>query len=558
MSRGAARFDAAALRDRAGDTTYGRGEAYQRRGQVTILSLDAARVVARVSGGEDYRTVVTGAGAAIGGECSCPAYEDSGFCKHMVAVALAANAAAGDDPPPDPLEPIRDHLRSQEPAALVALLLDLAERDPALLRRLEIAAAAAGKGDAKALEARLRKAIDGATRTRGFVEYRAVRGWAEGVDEALDALEGLAAGPHAAAALRLAEHALARLGKAIGHIDDSDGRGGGLLARARDIHLAACRAVRPDPLALARDLFARETDDYYYDTFHAASEIYADVLGDAGRAEYRRLAAAAWDRLPPRGPRDRDGGLGFGHTTIAEILDRFAAADGDVGARIALRSKDLSKPYHYLRLAEFCREHGRPAEALACGEEGLWIFEAERPDERLLRLVADLLVEAGRAPEAEAHLWRGFERAPSFELYRALRQLAGEPAGDRAIATLEELLARPERGRGSATADLMVRVLLAEERFGRAWEVARDKGVSEPVAEALARATEATHPHEALAVYAARVERLAALGGTPNYQGAAELVARMAGLRDAAEQAAYVAGLKDRHARRRNFMKLLE
>ena len=240
------------------------------------------------------------------------------------------------------------------------------------------------------------------------------------------------------------------------------------------------------------------------------SEIYADVLGDAGRAEYRRLAAAAWDRLPPRGPRDRDGGLGFDHTTLAEILDRFAAADGDVGARIALRSKDLSTPYHYLRLAEFCLEHGRPAEALARGEEGLWIFEAERPDERLLRLVADLLVEAGRAPEAEAHLWRAFERAPSFDLYRALRQLAGEPARDRAIATLEELLAKPARGRWSATADLMVRVLLAEERFGQAWEVARDKGVSEPVAEALARATEATHPHEALAVYAARVERLAA------------------------------------------------
>jgi hypothetical protein len=32
----------------------------------------------------------------------------------------------------------------------------------------------------------------------------------------------------------------------------------------------------------------------------------------------------------------------------------------------------------------------------------------------------------------------------------------------------------------------------------------------------------------------------------------------MAALRDAAEQAGYVAGLKHRHARRRNFMKLLE
>jgi uncharacterized Zn finger protein len=42
------------------------------------------------------RTVVTGRGTQIGGECSCPAIEDWGFCKHIVAVALAANAVGGD------------------------------------------------------------------------------------------------------------------------------------------------------------------------------------------------------------------------------------------------------------------------------------------------------------------------------------------------------------------------------------------------------------------------------------------------------------------------------
>ena len=35
-----------------------------------------------------------GAARTIGGDCSCPAFEDRGFCKHMVATALAANARA--------------------------------------------------------------------------------------------------------------------------------------------------------------------------------------------------------------------------------------------------------------------------------------------------------------------------------------------------------------------------------------------------------------------------------------------------------------------------------
>ena len=51
--------------------------------------------------------------------------------------------------------------------------------------------------------------------------------------------------------------------------------------------------------------------------------------------------------------------------------------------------------------------------------------------------------------------------------------------------------------------------------------------------------------------------RLVGRGGNPNYAEAVALVARMAPLRDAAEQAAYVADLKVRFARKRNFMKLL-
>jgi uncharacterized Zn finger protein len=159
------RFDIEALRRIAGETVFARGEDYCRDDHVVIISIEPERVLAQVTGTEDYRTELTGRCKKIGGTCSCPAFEEWGFCKHMVAVALTANAL-GSEAEADGagvLARIRDHLRTKGIDALVDMVVEMAERDPALFRRLDLAAAAV-RSDDKALEARLRKAIDGATR----------------------------------------------------------------------------------------------------------------------------------------------------------------------------------------------------------------------------------------------------------------------------------------------------------------------------------------------------------------------------------------------------------
>ena len=84
----------------------------------------------------------------------------------------------------------------------------------------------------------------------------------------------------------------------------------------------------------------------------------------------------------------------------------------------------------------------------------------------------------------------------------------------------------------------------------------RPNGLHYPV-DRLARASEASHCREAVAVYTARVEALAQTGGDGNYAAAVELVARLSALRPAPEQAAWLAGLRERHARKRNLMKRL-
>ncbi|HJQ57841.1 MAG TPA: acyltransferase [Vineibacter sp.] len=553
---GQGRFDIVKLREIAGDKVFARGKDYHSAGDVAILRLDAGRVVAQVAGTDDYRTVVTGSGEKIGGECSCPAFRDWGFCKHMVATALAANDAPaapdGAADGGDELTRIRGHLKAKGVDALVAMIIDLADHDPNLFRKLDLAAVKIGE-DAKTIESRLRRAIDEATRIRRFLDYGAVGSWAAGVETTLDAIADIAAGERAGLAVTLAMHAIDRIEQAIDSLDDSDGHCGSLLERAEEIHLSACQAARPNPVALARDLFTREMADHY-GAFHGAAARYADVLGETGLAEYRRLAIAAWEELPPLVADKGRPTFSGEHHRLISILDVFAERAGDVDARIALRAKHLSSPWNYLQLAEFCLGQGRADEALRRAEDGLWMFEDQPLDQRLVFLAADLLAKAGRKDEGQAHLRRAFDKAPTLELYQRMRKLGGKAARDHALAFLEARLAREPRDRWHNPADLLVDVLMHEKLHDVAWTAARQHKASLDVRLSLARATETTHATAAVEVYAERVEMRVVGGG---YTEAVELIARMARLRPAAAQAAYVAALKERHRRKRNLMKLL-
>jgi len=553
------RFDIDALLRLAGDTAFARGLAYHQDGQVEILGSEPGRVLARVSGSEDYRSMLTGAGADIDGECSCPAFADRGFCKHLVATALAANEVVtdGEAAGERALDRIRRHLAAKGIDSLVEMIVDLAERDAVLFRALDMAAASAADND-DTVFARFRGAIDDATRTGGYLHYREVAGWADAVEMVLDRIAELATDGRGTMALRLIDHAFSRIEEAIGEIDDSDDHGGGLLERAQGIHFAACRAVRPDPVALAGGLYDREVAGMW-DTFHGAAAKYAEVLGEAGLAEFRRRAAIAWEEIPPlaAGRRATDD-FSTDRSRLAAIMDFFAERDGDVDARIAIRAHDLSSPWRYLELARFCLSQGRDADALRHAEDGIWLFEDEPPDERLVTFVADLHLVAGRRGDAEAVLWRAFEKRPSLDLYQRLRPLGADAARDHAVAILRaRLAASGPKTRWSSPADLLIRVLMAEAMYAPAWEAVRLHGASEGLRETLAKASEASHPGEALAVYAARVDALVAAGGNGNYAEACRLVARMAGLREPSEQSAYVAALRLRFKPKRNFMKLL-
>jgi uncharacterized Zn finger protein len=563
----APRFDVATLRKVASDQVFARGVAYHEDDQVEIISIDRARVLAKVIGSEVYRCELEGAGKKFSGKCSCPAFSDWGFCKHLVATALATNELE-----PGALEEaagrfarIRDHLRAKGVEPLVEMIMGLAERDPTLLSELELAAAAATADD-ETLFSQFKKAITEATRTHGFIEYRDAPAWAEKVESILDRIANLIGSGRAQLVLRLLDHFFARMDGALNAMDDSDGQGGSLYAKACDIHLAACREAKPDPVALARGLFAREVDSGW-DFFHGASETYQEMLGAAGLAEYRRLASEAWQEVKPLRPgalRDDQFGRRY---CLESILASFAERDGDVDAGIAVRAKDLSMPYSYLQIAQLCLDHGRQAQALKWAEEGLWQFD-DRPDERLVFFAVDLYRRMGRKDDAGKLLWQTFERSPSMEVYRRLKRAAGSAAAevrDRALALLQSQLSAPAgraAPRYSSPRDLLLELTMSEGLLAQAWELVHKYGCSDDLLASLAQASEKSHPAEALKVHAQQVERMVGLGGQDNYKAACKVIDRMRGIRahigENADHAAYLADLMLRHKAKRNFMALLQ
>ena len=564
-------FDVAALRDAAGEKVFARGAAYREDERVEIVSIDGARVRARVIGSEAYRCELVGSGKKFSGTCSCRAFSDWGFCKHLVATALAANGLGpeGLEQASSRFAKIREHLRARGMEGLVEMVVGLAERDPSLLKELELSAVAAASDD-KTLLAQFKKAITEATRTRGFLEYRQMPGWVQGIESVLDRIAGLIETGRAVLVLQLLDYFFARMDEALANVDDSDGGGGGVYARACEVHLAACRQAKPDPIALARALFAREVESNW-EFFYGASEAYEDVLGDVGLAEYRRLAREAWQKIKPlraaaRQVQDDQSGARY---ALGAILERFAKREGDVDGVIAVRASDLSTAYSYLGLAQLCLDHAREPEALKWAEEGLWQFEDD-PDERLIFFASDLYRRTGRKEDADQLLWRTFERHPSSALYERLKSAAGknrmlaDAVRDRALARLRAEIGKPTRRaemRWFSPAELFVQLTTAEGLLTDAWMVVNEHGCSEGLLQQLAEASEQSHPAEALKAYGDRVERLVRLGGQSNYDQACQIIGRMRrvrkGLGETAQHAAYLGDLTNRHKAKRNFMKLL-
>ena len=294
-----------------------------------------------------------------------------------------------------------------------------------------------------------RQALEAAFETDGYVGYREAYDYTSGIDSVLDSLGQLLEDGHADAVVALAEHAADLAEEALGYLDDSDGGMSGVAEHIRELHLAACVASRPDPVALARNLYDRERHGGDLEIFYGAAGTYADVLGDEGLAEYRRLAQQEWDELPPLGPDDEQS-WSSGRSRVTQIMLTLADLSGDVDAVVAVLAHDQSSAYQFVTIAETLQGAQRHDEALEWALKGLSLHGFD--DHRLVELVAEEHHRAGRPEQAVDVLWSAYEGSPGVDTYQRLAQHA-QRAGlwqdrhERALALLRERISSKTRDR---------------------------------------------------------------------------------------------------------------
>lgn len=481
-------------------------------------------------------------------------------------------------------EQLATHLAAQSHERLVELVTELAEGDVELRNRLLLEAASAGTGPVDA--ASYRRSFSDALRSGSAARRDGPRtsgAWARGVHQVTESIGALLAAGHAEEVIGITEYALGRVDVTMSRVDDSSGWFSQVLMDLEALHHAACEAVRPDPIALARKLFATEVDTEW-DILIDSAKRYADLLGDEGLAEMRRLADERWAQLPPVGPDRRRSGERHFHLT--RMMETLAEVAGDVDARVEVMARDLSYPYHYVQIAEVLTEAGRSDDALAWAELGLAAFEDSdhhmRGDSRLDDVVLAGWSERARMAKVVDLVWKRFTEKPTLASYQRLRRWTSE-AGEweerrpRAIAVLEvQAAARAEAMAGRptpinrysarlpvpATHDELIAVLAWDGQLSDAWVMAVGHGASLPLWLELAAAMEAERPLDAASAYARDVEAQIERKQTRSYENAVGRVAHIHTLHDRAGDPegfdAYLADLRHRHRQKTKFIRLLD
>ena len=562
------------LRDIAGARYFERGEEYFDDGAVLSLRADGAGIQAVVEGARRYRVRLRLQDGALDYDCSCPLGHEGAFCKHCVAAGLAWRAGEAEETEIEfGEEDLRAHLLGLAREELVSLLIEQAEEDDRLHRRLMLRAARAAPGDPDLSV--WKDALDDALDTDDYFDYRGAYDYVAGVEDVIESLEEMLRAGQAESVIQLAEHGLGEVERSLEHVDDSDGWMGGMLDRLQELHLAACRSAPPDPVDLAERLFEAETDSSF-DTFHRAAFVYADILGEAGLAAYRRMAEAEWAKIPALKPGEDDPHRDGRRFRITTVMEALAETSGDLAALVAVMSRDLSSPYAFLKIAELYHDAGDPDLALDWAERGWRAFEGGRRDGRLRDFIADAYQRRGRRDEAVALMWEAFVEEQRLDTYRELERHGRRAKQwpdwrEKALALVRERIGnetvespdRPVWMRApSRDNSLLVEIFLHEGDPEAAWREAEAGGCSPGLWLRLAERRQATHPEDAIRIYKAHITALLGDTGERVYKEAVGFIAKIEALLVRSGQAAkfrpFLEEIRATHRRKRNLMKMLD
>jgi uncharacterized Zn finger protein len=131
-------FDLERVRERLGEKRFKRAQGYAERGWVRIVSVESGRVSAFVTGerGDIYGVEVDQSGDGV---CSCPDYQETQACKHLGALALAADGLQVTEARlvSGRFARLKEALAFEDASALAGMILRLARSVPGVLEALE-------------------------------------------------------------------------------------------------------------------------------------------------------------------------------------------------------------------------------------------------------------------------------------------------------------------------------------------------------------------------------------------------------------------------------------
>lgn len=562
--------------------SFARGEAYFNDGRVHGLAAHAGTCTAIVRGQDDYSVTLRSTEHEIKYSCDCPIGLEGEFCKHLVAVGLASlNPAPENKGKPSnrkgtaSKDDLRAYLERQDKDTLVAMLAREAMENRNLRDRLLLEAAQSNPAGLDITA--YRRSIARATRTDGFVDYHSAYDYTRRILQVTDSIADLLNDGHAQAVIELTEYALARLEKAIGNMDDSDGYMSDILPELQNLHHRACLEARPDPCTLARRLFEWEMKSDW-EIFDGTAETYADVFGAEGLAEYLRLAEYEWAKIPQLDPGERDDERSTRRFRITSIMEALARQSDDPESLVEIKRRDLSHAYSFLKIAEIYREAGQHDEALDWAEQGIKSFP--RADSRLVTFLAVEYHRRSRHDDAMTLIWNQFVESPFLQNYQDLKAhaLKVRPAPDwrawrdKALTHLRGVIEKEKQQEktsknhwhwvGHADNTRLVEIFLWEKRYDEAWQEACAGGCSSSLWLRVAATREKKHPGDAVPIYQEMIAPTLNRGNNVAYEEAVKLLQKirelMGRLDRVTEFEDYLAALRVEYKRKRNFIKLLD
>jgi uncharacterized Zn finger protein len=134
------------LADFVDERYLNRGAAYYKQGMVELIAVTKDKVTAHASGSSFYTITLTFKNGILGGECSCPAFENFGPCKHIAAVGYAVidhSASKAYKPKQayydhkEQYQAIVNHLMKKSKATLVNMIVASLDDNPDLQYEIE-------------------------------------------------------------------------------------------------------------------------------------------------------------------------------------------------------------------------------------------------------------------------------------------------------------------------------------------------------------------------------------------------------------------------------------